>query len=337
MQTTNTPLKIFFTGATGYIGGTVLAKLLASPQASNWTITALTRNKDTVQKLQDLGVTPLVGSLDDAELLKKAVTEADITIHAASAQSLPGIKAITEALATEDGKRRILLHTSGTALLVDNSRGDVTGEQIYSDLDIESIRAIPVSKPHKDVDNFVLDNYKGFDSITLCPPTIYGIGLGQFKRHSNQIPRLIRTYVKHGAAATVGKGVNIWNNIHVEDLADFYVFVLEKALEGKAQTGKDGWHFVETGEHHLKDVVAEIGKQLFKHKAIKQEDATQFTPEEVEKYLGPAGWISIGSNSRSSADRAKALGWKPSGKKGTVIDSIAEEVETLLAEEKLLG
>ena len=222
-------------------------------------------------------------------------------------------------------------------MLVDDSRGDVTGEQVYSDFDIETIRAIPVNKPHKDVDNFVLDNYQGFESITLCPPTIYGIGLGHFQRHSNQIPRLIRTYVKHGSVATVGKGVNIWNNIHVEDLADFYLFVLEKALEGKAQTGKDGWYFVETGEHYLKDVVAEIGKQLFKHKAIKQEEVTQFTPEEVEKYLGPAGWVFIGSNSRSRADRAKTLGWKPSGKKGTVIDSIAEEVETLLAEEKLLG
>ena len=60
----------------------------------------------------------------------------------------------------------------------------------------------------------------------------------------------------------------------------------------------------------------------------------KFTTEEVDKYLGILGWVGVATNSRSSADRARALGWRSSGTKGTVIDSIEGQVEIILALEK---
>lgn len=336
MQTTDTaPLKIFLTGATGYIGGTVLDKLLHSSHKGKWDITVLTRSQDTVPKFKELGVTPLIGGLDDAETLTKAATEADVVLQLADSDHLPATKALVEGCNrnSSNGRRKIFIQCSGTGILVDDAHGDYASEKIYNDLDMESIHAIPLTQMHRDVDTYIFENSQNFDSIIVAPPTIHGIGTGPFRRISQQIPRLISTYIKFGQAATLGKGLNIWNNVHVEDLGDFFVLLLQKALEGKASTGKEGFYFCENGEHQLKDIAAKIGTELYKHKVIKSPDVVQFTPEEVLQYLGELfGWVAIASNSRCKSDRARALGWKAT--RGTVFDSIEKEVEVILNEQK---
>lgn len=226
MQTTNTtPLKIFLTGATGYIGGTVLEKLLHSSHKGKWDITVLTRSEDTVSKFKELGVTPLLGSLDDTEILIKAASESDVVLHLAHADHLTAVKAFIEGFnkSSTNEKRKIYIHCSGTGMLVDDSHGEFTSEKIYNDLDMDTIHAIPLSQYHRDVDTFIFENSPNFDSIIVSPPTIHGIGTGPFHRISQQIPRMIRTAIKFGRAATIGKGLNIWNFVHVEDLADLFV------------------------------------------------------------------------------------------------------------------
>lgn len=107
---------------------------------------------------------------------------------------------------------------------------------------------------------------------------------------------------------------------------------MQKALEGKASTGKDGFYFCESGEYYQKDVVAKIGTELYKHKAISQAEPVQYTTEEVNEYLGKVGWVFLASNSRSKSDRARELGWRPT--RGTIFDSIEAEVEVILKEPK---
>jgi len=335
MDTTKQPIKIFVTGATGYIGGSVLTRLLEPSQAGKWDITVLTRSESTFSKFKELGVTPLLGTLDDAGLMIKAASEADVVMHLADADHLPGVQALIKGCSS-GGKRRIYIHNSGTAELADDSKGDYTSDKVVNDLDLETIHSFPLTQPHRDVDSYIFDNCQGFESIIVCPPTIYGLGTGPFKHLSVQIPMLIKAYIKYGYAATIGKGLNVWNNVHIEDLADFYLLLLEKALSGKASTGREGWYFCESGENYLKDVVAEIGKSLYDYKLIQQAEPVQFKPEEVDKYLGSYGWQGIASNSRCKADRARALGWKPSGTRGTIFDNIKAEVQAVLNQENLL-
>ena len=108
----------------------------------------------------------------------------------------------------------------------------------------------------------------------------------------------------------------------------------DKAWEGKASTGKEGWYFCESGEYYMKDLVKEIGKQLYKHGAIKKEEAVQFKSGEVEQLIGWWANFVFGGNSRSCSDRARQLGWKASGERGNVLDSVKEEVEVILANQK---
>lgn len=330
------PIKIFITGATGYIGGTVLDKLLHASHQGKWEITALTRSESTIPKFKEIGVTPLIGGLDDTEILTKAASEADVVLHLADADHLPSAKALVQALnsSSTGGRRKIYIHCSGTGILIDEARGEYASDKIYNDQDIESIHAIPITQLHRDVDTYIFENSQNFDSIIVAPPTIHGIGTGPFKRISQQIPKLISTYIKYGKAATLGKGLNVWNNVHVEDLGDFFALLLQKALEGKASVGKEGFYFCESGEHQLKDVVAKVGEVLYKRKLISQAEPVQWTTEEVNEHLGQYGWLAIASNSRCKSDRARALGWKPTGTRGSVFDSIEAEVDYVLNEQQ---
>ena len=63
---------------TGYIGGTVLSRLLSHPSRDTFEITALVRSEDKAKKLQALGVNAVIGSLGDSELVKQLAENADV-------------------------------------------------------------------------------------------------------------------------------------------------------------------------------------------------------------------------------------------------------------------
>lgn len=323
-------LKVFLTGATGYIGGSVLKKLLQC--STKYHVTALVRAKEAANKLASLNVTPLVGTLDDLDLLTKAAEEADAVINTADADHLKSVQALITGL-SKATKPKVFIHTSGTGVLTDNARGNVTADFIYSDLDMKSINALAITQPHKEVDKYIFDHCKHIDSLIIAPPTIYGTGTGPFNKHSIQIPKLIEVYLQIGQAATVGKGLHIWNAVHIEDLADFYFLVLEKALEGKADVRNEGWYFVESGEYRHSDLTKKIAQVLLKKKLIKTDTVREMTKEELDKYIEGPFMFAVGSNSRCKAERSRKLGWKPVKK--DIFSSIEEEVDTLVADKRL--
>ena len=330
--TTKSPTKLLIIGASGYIGGAVLAKFLEPSQAGKWDITALVRKEEYIPKLKELGVKTLIGTLDSTEVLIKAASEVDAVLNLADSDHLSGVKAVIEGLNKSQGKR-IFIQTSGSDKIVDDARGEFASEKIYSDLDIEEIRALPSSMPHHEVDTFIFESSGAVQSIIVCPPTIYGISKGPFNNISQQVPGLIKAFIQFGYTATIGNGSNIWNNVHVNDLASFYLLLLEKALVGEASVGKEGFYFCESGEHVWKDVVAKIAEELNKRKIIQQEEVGKYTTEEVDQYFGMLGWVFIASNSRSRADRARKLGWKVDGSNGSILDCIGGEIEAILAKQ----
>jgi len=325
------------TGTTGYIGGSVLTKLLEPSQKGKYDITAYIRSEAVIPKYQELGVKTLVGSLESADILKQAAIDADVVFHFAdSADHLPSAKALIEGLKTQDGKRRIYIHTSGTGELADDARGNSTTTVVYDDLDLDPIKALPVTQIHKDVDDYIFANNEGYEAIIVAPPAIFGDGTGPVNQRSIQIPVIIKGFLKAGKAGSVGKGINIWDGIHINDLTNFYALLLEKALEGKASIGKDGWYFCETGFYAMGDIYKKVAEELYKQKAISSPDVPEFTPEEVEKIFGKFGWTGLGSNSRSTANRARQLGWKADPTNPGVLDTIADEVKFYIEKEGLI-
>jgi nucleoside-diphosphate-sugar epimerase len=140
---------------------------------------------------------------------------------------------------------------------------------------------------------------------------IYGRGRG-FNRHSVQVPMLIRQAKKDDAARYIGRGLNVWSNVHIDDLVDLYLLALDKALAGS-------FFFAENGEAQLKAIVEEIGRQL------NLPAKTWAESEAIDAFGYEAAVFALGSNSRVSAKNARErLGWRP--RTNDILGSIREEI-----------
>lgn len=112
------PTKILITGATGYIGGSVLTTLLNSTntQIKDAQYTALVRKQEAADELKKHGVDSIFfKSLDDVDIVRKAASEADIVINTASAFHGASAEAVILGLADRKkatGKETYLIHVS---------------------------------------------------------------------------------------------------------------------------------------------------------------------------------------------------------------------------------
>lgn len=297
-------MNIFMTGATGYIGGTVARRLLDEGHK----IRGLVRDADKAKRLAALGVEPVMGNLDDAAVLTAEAKRADGVINTASSDHRGAVEALVEGLA---GSNKPLLHTSGSSIVADEARGDFASDKIYD----EDTPIVPVAgkQARVAIDDIVRGAAaRGVRSAIVCPTMIYGNGLG-LARDSVQIPRLAALARKAGVVHHVGKGLNVWSNVHVEDVADVFRLALLDAPAG-------AFYFVENGEASYRDVCVAIAKRLGL-------GAPQPWPfDEAAKELGENGAAySYGSNSRVRAKRTRAeLGWRP--RHASALDWIAREL-----------
>lgn len=147
----------------------------------------------------------------------------------------------------------------------------------------------------------------------VCPPTIYGVADGPDNIHSDQWPRMAEAVIKRGKGFQVGEGKNRWTHIHVHDLSELYVKLVEEAVRGGGDATWDdkGYYFAENGEYVWGEMAAKIAKEAKKQGLIDKDGVDSISKEEADE-LAPHGSAKWGMNSRCRAIRArKLLGWKP--------------------------
>ncbi|OCH93048.1 NAD-P-binding protein [Obba rivulosa] len=343
MSSRKTP--IFLLGATGYIGGQVLTRLLAHPSASTFDITAIVRSPEKAQLLESkFGVKTVVGHHGELDKLEQLASQAHIVFSCADADDLPAIKAILGGLRKRHatlGDLPILIHTSGTGVLTDDARGMYATDTIYSDMNIAQIESLPPTALHRDVDLEVVgaDQQGYVKTHIILPSTIYALAKGPLVEagisnpHSIQIPRLITAAISRRQAGVVGAGKPIWPDVHIDDVADLYI-VLFDAITARPDAvghGREGFYFGENGEHTWYDISKAIGRALVELGVSESGEPTTFSREELIKYFGSetSGNYS-GTNSRCRADRGRSIGWKPKYTTADMLASIEPEVEIFL-------
>jgi nucleoside-diphosphate-sugar epimerase len=297
-------MKIFVTGAAGFIGGSIATGLLKAGHE----VTGLVRGAAQASALEQLGIATRVGTLDDRDLLIAEARAADAVINAASSDHAGAVEALIAGLA---GSNKPFLHTSGSSIVGDASGGDTASDVIYDE------EHLPVPTADKAarvaIDNRVMASEgQGVRSVVLCNTLIYGHG-GALSRESVQLPRLINQARKSGVVRHVGRGANIWSNVHIDDVVALYRLALEKAPAGT-------FYFVENGEASFRQMSTAIAHAM--HLGEPQDWPLEAAIAEWGYEMASYG---LGSNSRVRADRArKQLGWAP--QHGSVLDWIAREV-----------
>ncbi|KAJ3284054.1 hypothetical protein HDU79_008526 [Rhizoclosmatium sp. JEL0117] len=342
--------SVLVLGATGFIGGTVLTALLGGlpPHVQ---VTSLIRGggDDYLSKEARLFAATSranfsvrrFGGLDSTAELSDICSNFDVVVNAAdAADHLAGTNAIIDGLklrAKTSAKQPILVHVSGTGVIMDNLLGEPS-DVVYADNDYELIAALDPSQPHRDVDLAVAqaDTEGSIKTVTIVPPLVYGLGLGQFKTHSSQVPGLIRRTLKRRKAEYIGRGLGIWNHVHVQDLAQLFVLVVNKLMldSNSVPSGTKGYLFAESGEiswkdlsQNVADVIGRVDAQL-----LDSSNAVPLNQQESEiQFPNPLGRAYYSSNSRSRAVKAREWGWVPTvGQETPLLKDLEREVAVQL-------
>ena len=294
-------MKIFCTGASGYIGGSVAAHLVAAGHQ----VAGLVRSPEKADAVRARGVEPVLGTLDDADILVRAAQAADVVLNAASADHKGSVVAMLDALA---GSGKALIHTSGSSIVGTRARGERSDAVFDEDT---PITPSPARAARVALNELVLSyRDRACRPVIICPSLIYGRGHGA-NPDSVQVPLLISLARKRGNAAHAGPGENVWSNVHIDDLVPLYALAIDKAPAG-------AFYFAENGEHSMREACEAINRML----GFAGPPSAMSMQEAAAEWGEGTTQDTMASNSRVRAKRARQqLGWQPKAR------GLIEEIE----------
>jgi nucleoside-diphosphate-sugar epimerase len=276
-------MKVFLTGATGYIGTAVADRL----RAAGHEITGLARSDAAAARLKSSGITPVRGDFTDPASVGSAAREADGVISMATTYNPaidgPAIDSILDALA---GSNKPFVYTSGIW-----SHGDTGGAVV--DETTPPHPAALVEWRQGVEDRVRAGARRGIRTVVIRPAIVYGRGGG--------IPAgFVQSARKEGAARYVGTGKNRWPFVHVDDLADLYLLALEQAPAGSVLLGVAG------PSRTVSDVAAAASRG-----AGAGGRTVAWPLEEARQKLGPYADALVLDQQASGRRAQELLGWQP--------------------------
>ncbi|KAI1296963.1 hypothetical protein F5Y03DRAFT_410105 [Xylaria venustula] len=300
--------KIFLTGATGYIGGDIL--YLLSRIHPEYRRRVLNRNTTHIEAIKRVfsEVEVVDGSLDDTGVISREVGNADVVLHLAATGHLNSVQAIHQGLQERPKNKKppYWIQISGAtnlaaAELADKSRIPGTAsDTVYNDLEeVESIWSFIKQHPSRAVDNYILSastNTPSIKTALVVPPIIYGRGLTLERRRGLQ----------------VGPGLSRWGNVHIRDLSQLLLRLVENAVEGSGDINlwsRNGLYLAGVGELSFGEISKRVVAAAYGLRVLPGEDIEELNGEQADNLL-PHGVALFGTNARSQARRAqKLLGW----------------------------
>lgn len=279
-------MRVFVTGATGFVGSAVVQELLAAGHR----VLGLARSDSGAEALAAAGAEVHRGSLEDLESLRQGAAAADGVIHTAFSHDFSkfaqncedeqrAIEALGSALAGSD---RPLIVTSGMALLAPGR------------LALESDRRPADHSFPRDPEG-AADRLRELGvrtSVIRLSPSVHGDGDHGF------VPILINIARQKGEAAYVGEGSNHWPGVHRLDAAKLYRLALEKNAAGA------NYHAAAEEGVPFRDIAEVIGHRLGLPVVSKN-------AEEAEAYFGWFSRFAAIDCLASSVRTREELGWQP--------------------------
>ncbi|KAI0413245.1 hypothetical protein F5X98DRAFT_352464 [Xylaria grammica] len=323
--------RILITGASGYVGGTVLSHFQNSSNAEikNASLSVLVRKQEQADKYASQGVTPfLLAGLEDVEAVRRLASQFDIIVHTADSTNPAAAEALIYGLRdgaqkSDGSTKKHFIHLSGVSSLGDSpiSRSPAISYEFSDKRDdlYSYMKWLENMKPYaqRTTDLKVVDAGEKADVKTyiIKAPLIYGRGTGLFNNKSVHIPMLIRGAIAAGQPEYIGQGTGIWDDVHVIDVAAFFELLLKKILNNEdIPTGLKPFFFVQSIRHSWKELAEGLAEAGLKKNILKSTETQSIgLAEAAGKYTGGSthlAEIALASNSVTKADLALEMGWK---------------------------
>lgn len=281
-------MRVFVTGATGFIGSAVVKEL----RSAGHQVRGLARSDEKAAELEKAGVEAHRGDLTDHDSLVAGVKACDGTIHLAFIHDFSkyakandtdrhAIEAMMTAL---EGTNKPFVGTSGTTMATEGRTA--TEDDAAATTGIGALRA-------KAEDLVVAAGKRGVrSSVVRLAPTVHGPGDKGF------VAALVDIVRRHGFAAYIDEGTNRWPAVHRLDAARLFRLALEKAEPGTRL------HGVAEEGIPLRTIAETIGKGLgLPVKSIR--------PDEASAYFGWLAMFAGVDRPTSSAITRERMGWQP--------------------------
>ncbi|MBE3064211.1 MAG: NAD-dependent epimerase/dehydratase family protein [Spirochaetes bacterium] len=300
-------MRIFLTGATGYIGSAVLDALVRAGHD----VTALVRHKEKAAHIAARGAYPVIGNLGDPESYRGAADAQDGYVHTAFDASGRGEAvdrvAIETMIAAAKQPRtsgslapatQFVIYTSGVWVLGE------TPEPAAEDAPLNPITLVSWRPAHEQL---VLDAASDhLRAVVVRPGIVYGGGNGI-------VANLLKSAI-NGLVRVVGDGNNHWPLVYNRDLADLYARLANRP------DASGVYHATDESAERVNDIVAAISPHL-----PVQPNVRHMPIDEARSKMGPyADALALDQIVRSP--RARALGWTPT------LHSVAGNAARLLDE-----
>lgn len=216
-------MNIFIIGATGFVGSAVSVELISHGHV----VHGLARSPGSRDRIEAAGMRPVDGDLaDTADLLPK-LQPFDVVILIAGLAFEDELVAVRELIAGSRGREQRIIFTSGTGVLSIAAEAGQWCEQSFAEDDPFPFPARRNRAVRLQTERLVREaNGNGLITNVIRPPLIWGHAQG------GQVTRVFQSAKERGAAWYIGDGLNLYSNVHVDDLARLFRLVAEGGVPG---------------------------------------------------------------------------------------------------------
>lgn len=297
-------MRIFLTGATGYIGSAVLEALLRGGHS----VTALVRDPERAERLRLRGIHAVVGDLSEPSSYASAAETCDGIIHTAFEDSKRGPAVDRRAIDSLLGAAIRHAAKGQPVSLVYTSNVWVIGNTAGAAKEDAPLRPTPLVAWRPEHEKIVLDAGRGrtLRTAVIRSGIVYGGARGI-------IGDLLKD-AANGLLRVIGDGRNRWACVYDRDLADLYVRV------ASSPEASGIYHANDEADERVGDIVEAVARH-----AKMQPDVRHVPIEEARAKMGPYA-DALALNQIVRSPRARALGWTPT------LHSVAGNVARLLEE-----
>lgn len=216
-------MKVFITGASGYIGNTIARKF----KQIGHDVTGLVRSKENAAALEHVDIKPLLGDLEDIKSFSDALNSFDVVIHAGFVfnpdkgleHTINSEKIIVETISRSlKNTNKVFIYTSGTGVL--GETGPIGVDETFVGNPVSFVAWRP------EIEQLVV-KAKGIKGIVIRPAMVYGNG------RSPVLQALVNAAKVNENSIHIGNGLNKWSVVHVDDLTALYVLAVQKSSAGE--------------------------------------------------------------------------------------------------------